>query len=83
MRVTAPRLCDMTALHPDLNLGKWSASLDLRVEADRETLRERELVLEADVFLQGYRPGVLESAGLGRGMCWTCVGEGKGDCVLC
>lgn len=64
MRVTAPHLCDMSALHPDLNHGKWNSSLDLRSPADRETLRE--LVLEADVFVQGYRPGVLDKYGFGE-----------------
>lgn len=64
MRVTAPHLCDMSVLHPDLNHGKWNAYLDLRSEADRATLRE--LVLEADVFVQGYRPGVLEKYGIGE-----------------
>lgn len=64
MRVTAPHLCDMSVLHPDLNHGKWNASLDLRDAADRAALRA--LVLEADVFVQGYRPGVLDKYGFGE-----------------
>ncbi|KAK3688771.1 CoA-transferase family III domain-containing protein [Podospora appendiculata] len=64
MRVTAPHLADFSVLHPDLNHGKWNASLDLRREADRETLRA--LVREADVFVQGYRPGVLDKYGFGE-----------------
>lgn len=77
MRVTAPHLCDMSALHPDLNHGKWNTSLDLRSEADRATLRE--LVLEADVFLQGYRPGVLEKYGFGeKDVVDMCRDRGRG-----
>ncbi|KAK6086347.1 Succinyl-CoA-L-malate CoA-transferase beta subunit [Seiridium cupressi] len=64
MRITAPHLADLSMLHPDLNHGKWNASLDLRKEGDRQKLRE--LVLEADVFLQGYRPGVLDKYGFGE-----------------
>lgn len=61
MRITAPHLTDMSTLHPDLNHGKWNACLDLRNKEDCETLRE--LISEADVFLQGYRPGVLDKYG--------------------
>lgn len=77
MRVTAPHLCDMSVLHPDLNHGKWNAFLDLRNEADRATLRE--LVLEADVFVQGYRPGVLEKYGFGeKDVIEMCRERGRG-----
>lgn len=61
MRVTAPHLCDMSVLHPDLNWGKWNAQLDFRKEEDREKLRS--LVRDADVVVQGYRPGVLDKYG--------------------
>ncbi|PSR99243.1 CoA-transferase family III domain-containing protein [Coniella lustricola] len=64
MRVTAPHITDMSALHPDLNHGKWNASLDLRQEEDRETLRG--LIREADVVVQGYRPGVLDKYGFSQ-----------------
>ncbi|KAF2728184.1 CoA-transferase family III [Polyplosphaeria fusca] len=61
MRVTAAHITDMSTLHVDLNWGKWNAHLDFRQEADRERLRE--LVREADVVVQGYRPGVLDKYG--------------------
>ena len=64
MRVTAPHQPDMSVLHPDLNQGKWTTILDLREESDRQKLRE--LILDADVVVQGYRPGVLEKYGFGR-----------------
>lgn len=61
MRVTAEHVTDMSTLHVDLNWGKWNAHLDFRQEADREKLRE--LVREADVVVQGYRPSVLDKYG--------------------
>lgn len=61
MRVTASHITDMSVLHCDLSWGKWSAHLDFREEADREKLRA--LVREADVVVQGYRPGVLDKYG--------------------
>jgi hypothetical protein len=64
MRCTAPHLPDVTGLHPDLNWGKWNCSLDLRQSSDREKLKA--LVMEADVVVQGYRPGVLDKFGFGQ-----------------
>ncbi|KAF2628901.1 CoA-transferase family III [Macroventuria anomochaeta] len=61
MRVTAEHVTDMSALHADLNWGKWNSHLDFRKEEDREKLRK--LVREADVVVQGYRPGVLDKYG--------------------
>jgi hypothetical protein len=61
MRVTAEHITDMSALHVDLNWGKWNAHLDFREAADREKLRA--LVRDADVVVQGYRPGVLDKYG--------------------
>ncbi|KAK7956000.1 CoA-transferase family III domain-containing protein [Apiospora aurea] len=83
MRVTAPHLTDMSVLHPDLNHGKWNASLDLRTESGRRALKD--LVLNADAVLEGYRPGVLDKYGFGeqdvldmcreRGRGIVCCGE--------
>jgi len=64
MRITSKTVTDMSILHIDLNHGKWNADLNLREEADREKLRE--LVRDADVFLQGYRPHVLDKYGFGE-----------------
>ncbi|KAF2127879.1 CoA-transferase family III [Dothidotthia symphoricarpi CBS 119687] len=61
MRVTAPHITDMSMLHLDLNWGKWNAHLDFRQEEDREKLRT--LIRDADVVVQGYRPGVLDKYG--------------------
>ncbi|OOO07739.1 L-carnitine dehydratase/bile acid-inducible protein F [Aspergillus oryzae] len=64
MRVTGPGVVDAYALHADLNWGKWNCSIDLKTEEGKETLRK--LILEADVVLDGYRPGVMEKLGFGR-----------------
>ncbi|KAI0446134.1 CoA-transferase family III domain-containing protein [Xylaria telfairii] len=64
MRITAPHLPDFTSVHRDLNWGKWNCYLDLNHEADKILLRK--LILDADVVVDGYRPGALEKLGFGR-----------------
>lgn len=64
MRVVSPRVTDMSLVHQDLNWGKWNTYLHLKDEADAERLRE--LVREADVVVDGYRPGVMDRLGFGR-----------------
>ncbi len=61
LAVTAPHLPFMLPTVIDCNRGKRSASLDLRGEAERARLDA--LVREADVFVQGYRPGALARLG--------------------
>jgi len=61
MRITAEHLPDFSQLHPDLNWGKWNANLDLRKEGERAKLKE--LILDADVVVSGYRPGIMEKYG--------------------
>ncbi|KAI1752485.1 CoA-transferase family III domain-containing protein [Xylaria castorea] len=64
MRITSPLVTDLSALHQDLNWGKWNASLHLKDEDAKEKLRA--LIREADVVVDGYRPGVMERLGFGR-----------------
>ncbi|KAI1651762.1 CoA-transferase family III [Daldinia loculata] len=64
MRVTSPNVTDMSVLHQDLNWGKWNCFLDLKDEVGKEKLRA--LIREADVVVDGYRPGVMERLGFGR-----------------
>lgn len=64
MRITTEKITDMSTLHQDLNWGKWNARLHLKDEADKEKLRA--LIREADVVVDGYRPGVMERNGFGR-----------------
>ena len=62
MKITAPHLPSIGAQEYDTGHGKLSAHLDLRDDGDMQTMRE--LVSQADVFSQGYRPGTLASRGL-------------------
>lgn len=64
MRITSSKICDYSSLHIDLNWGKWNASIDLKSEDGRQKLKK--LILDADVVVQGYRPGVLDKYGFGQ-----------------
>lgn len=61
LRVSGPHLPTFEALDRDTGMGKRSCYLDLREEVGRERLRD--LVREADVFVQAYRPGSLGERG--------------------
>ena len=61
IRVGAAHLPVLESLVIDTGLGKRSAFLDLR--SDSGVNRLRELACEADVFVQGYRPGTIASRG--------------------
>lgn len=60
-----------------VNRNKKSISLDLKQEAGREILCR--LVAEADVFLEGFRPGVIDRLGFG----YEQVKEINPDIVYC
>jgi crotonobetainyl-CoA:carnitine CoA-transferase CaiB-like acyl-CoA transferase len=59
--VTAKHLPAMEPLVIDNGRGKLSASLDLREKSARETLAG--LLKDADIFVQGYRPGAIAQYG--------------------
>ncbi|BCQ27081.1 CoA transferase (plasmid) [Caballeronia sp. NK8] len=62
MLVNGPHLPNIPAI-ADTSRGKRSALLDLRTESDRDALWQ--LIDEAHVFAQGYRPGGIASLGFG------------------
>lgn len=64
MRVTSPHIADFTVLAVDMSWGKWQCSLDLTTDEGKERLKD--LIREADVVVQGYRPGVLDKYGFGQ-----------------
>ncbi|KAI1279480.1 CoA-transferase family III domain-containing protein [Xylaria sp. FL0933] len=64
LRITGPHIIDFPNVFHDLNWGKWNAHLDLRQAADQDRLRS--LISDADVVVDGYRPGVMERFGFGR-----------------
>ncbi len=63
LAVTADGLPQIPHAVVDTNHGKRSCYLDLKNPA--ENARLKELVRDADVFSQGYRPGVIEGLGFG------------------
>lgn len=65
MMVRSPLLPTIRGLDLDLNAGKALRFLDLRSDGGRAAFLD--LVRDADVVLQSYRPGALAGLGLGRG----------------
>lgn len=63
IKVTSPKLSDVPFFQVDVNMGKHTLDLDLRREAGRKAFEA--LLQEADVILDGYRPGALERLGYG------------------
>ncbi|ODM19544.1 hypothetical protein SI65_04528 [Aspergillus cristatus] len=63
IRVNCSRLADLNVLQLTLNAGKRTIDLDIANPSDMSRLLE--LVSEADIFLQGFRPGTLDRKGLG------------------
>ena len=62
--ITSPNLPSLPLLDVETSVGKRTTQLDLdSSNSDKEKLRD--LVKDADVFLQAYRPGGLESRGFG------------------
>ncbi len=61
LRVTGPHLPSVAALVMDAGRGKLSTYIDFREESDREIFRG--LLAEADVLVQGYRPGAIAGWG--------------------
>ena len=62
LQISAAHLPNVEQLVIDTGFGKRAASLDLRRRQDNETLKA--LLVEADVFLQAFRPGALDALGL-------------------
>jgi crotonobetainyl-CoA:carnitine CoA-transferase CaiB-like acyl-CoA transferase len=61
LRVTGPHLPDIPGLDIDTGRGKLSAHIDLRGDDGKATLAA--LLAEADIFVQGYRPGGIAERG--------------------
>jgi alpha-methylacyl-CoA racemase len=63
MRAFPPAVGEESAAHAGLNRGKRSVAVDLRTEDGAAVVRK--LAAQADVFVEGFRPGVLARRGLG------------------
>ncbi|KAL1864396.1 hypothetical protein Plec18167_009731 [Paecilomyces lecythidis] len=62
IRVNSSRLPDINSLQLSLNAGFTTIDIDLTKE--EELARLMELIEDADIFVQGYRPGVIARKGL-------------------
>ena len=73
VRVERPAPADMGIQRdPHFELtahGKQAVGADLKTQAGRATLLD--LVADADILLEGLRPGVMERLGLGPDACWA------------
>lgn len=63
LKVTSPHLSDVPFFQVDGNMGKRATDLDLKTSEGRKIFEE--LLAEADVVVDGYRPGALEKLGYG------------------
>jgi crotonobetainyl-CoA:carnitine CoA-transferase CaiB-like acyl-CoA transferase len=67
LHIASPHLPSIPGLVMDTGRGKLSAFLDLNQNADCTSLEN--LVRDADVFVQGYRPGSLAARGFSPSRC--------------
>ncbi|MEY2430500.1 MAG: hypothetical protein QOC92_225, partial [Acidimicrobiaceae bacterium] len=63
----------MSAYFANNNRGKRSITVDLSTDAGRDVVRR--LTADADVFVQNFRPGVIERLGLDSGL--LCAANGR------
>jgi crotonobetainyl-CoA:carnitine CoA-transferase CaiB-like acyl-CoA transferase len=63
LAISSPNLPNLPSLVIDTGRGKRSAFLELREKAGNDRLKA--LLAEADIFVQGYRPGGLADRGFG------------------
>ena len=76
--VTSPHLPDLPELDRDVGRGKRTAQLDLNEPAQEAVLLQ--LIGDADVFLQSYRPGGLVDRGLSAE---KLIGARNGQPLVC
>ena len=60
-RKLVPAYGDNTAFSITANLGKRGIAVDLKTDAGRAVIER--LVPDADIFIEGFRPGVIERLG--------------------
>lgn len=63
LKVTSPQLSDVPFFQVDGNMGKHATDLDLKSPEGRKVFEE--LLKEADVVVDGYRPGAIDKLGYG------------------
>ncbi|KAL4797636.1 CoA-transferase family III domain-containing protein [Aspergillus venezuelensis] len=63
LKITSPNLSDVPFFQVDGNMGKRAADVDLKTPEGRKIFET--LLADADVLVDGYRPGALEKLGYG------------------
>ena len=77
LKITSPHLSDVPFFQVDGNMGKRAADLDLKTPEGRQVFEK--LLDEADVVVDGYRPGALEKLGYGpRALSERAARRGRG-----
>jgi crotonobetainyl-CoA:carnitine CoA-transferase CaiB-like acyl-CoA transferase len=77
LKVTGPGLSDVPFFQVDGNMGKHAAEIDLKSPKGRQTFEN--LLKDADMILDGYRPGALDKLGYGaKAMAKLAERRGKG-----
>lgn len=77
IKVTAPYLSDVPFFQVDGNMGKRATDLDLKSAEGREAFEK--LLAEADVVVDGYRPGAIVKLGYGpKQLSELAIKRGKG-----
>lgn len=66
LRISSQNIPEATILMFDTQIGKRDAEINLKTVSGK--LAFRALLEQADVILDGFRPGVLDRLGFGRGM---------------
>ncbi|KAI0007516.1 CoA-transferase family III [Xylariaceae sp. FL0662B] len=65
LKITSPNLSDFPFFQLDVNMGKHTANLDLSRGNTEGRAEFEELLQEADVVIDGYRPGAIDRLGYG------------------
>lgn len=77
MRTRPPLRNGASAMYGQLNVGKKSVVLDLKVPAAREALAR--IIAGADIVVENYRPGVTKRLGID----YETVSKGRDDLIYC
>lgn len=77
IKVTSPNLSDVPFFQVDVNMGKHATDLDLKSPKGRQQFEK--LLAEADMIVDGYRPGAIEKLGYGpKALSQLAAQRGKG-----
>lgn len=77
LKVTGPNLPDVPFFQIDVNMGKRTTDIDLKSEEGRAQFEK--LLADADIILDGYRPGTFDKLGYGpKALSELATKRGKG-----